>query len=154
MKKLFILVALAFALTINNHSQAQNQQKKSSAAEMLINYEKQSWEGVKQKDYKIFYDRYAEDFYGNFPGSRGLTKTQLLEIFKTFDLTDYQLGNIKVTMLDKNSAILTYEVDEQVTGGGKKFLNHNLITSAWAKRGGKWLCVFFQPFIVKSTTAL
>jgi hypothetical protein len=145
MKRIFILIALAVGLSASVYAQT-NSKPKNSPAEMLISYEKQTWELVKRKDIKTFADFFAEDFYGIYPGAENVTKPQLLESLEQFDLKDYKLSNFKVTMLNKDAAIINYQAESQAMENGKEVSLRVAVTSGWAKRKGKWLGVFFREY--------
>ena len=145
MKRIFILIALAVGLSGSIYAQT-NSKPKNSPAEMLISYEKQTWELVKQKDIKTFADFFAEDFYGIYPGAENVTKPQLLESLKQFDLKDYKLSDFKVTMLNKDAAIINYRAESQAMENGKAVSSRVAVTSGWARRKGKWLGVFFREY--------
>ncbi len=146
MKKLFILIVLAVALTGNVHQQTRSNRKNSlkpSPAETVTNYEQQMREFIKRKDLKTFGSFIAEDWYGNLDG-KDFTKPKLLESLGGANIKDFQLNNIRVTMMNKDAAIITYQADEHLIVKGKEILFHFIITSGWAKRGGRWLNVFFR----------
>jgi hypothetical protein len=151
MKRLFILIALAVVLTSNAYAQTRNEQKnlaKPSQQEILINYEKQTWELVKQKDLKAFTNLIAEDYYGIYPNAENVTKPKLVEFLGAVNLKDYQLSNFKVTMLNKDAAIITYQADVRLIDEGKEASFRVTLTSGWARRNGKWLGVFYRETLL------
>lgn len=69
------------------------------------------------------------------------------------DLIDYSLSKFRVVMLDKDAAIVVYEAvahgSESQTAAhdlekGKVSAIHVTVTSAWARRNGRWLNVFYR----------
>ncbi len=146
MRKLFILIVLAVALTGNVYTQTRSDRKNSvklSPAETITNYEQQMREFIKRKDLKTFGSFVAEDWYGNLDG-KDFTKPKLLESLGGANIKNFQLNNVRVTMMNKDAAIITYQIDEHLIVKGKEVLFHFDITSGWAKRGGRWLNVFFR----------
>jgi hypothetical protein len=122
----------------------QNQQNRSerlSPADTLITYETETWSLIKRKDLKGFASYLAEDFYDIFPDGEERTKSALLEFLSGADLKDFRLSNFRVTMLNQDAAIVTYQVDARAFIQGKEISMNNSVTSGWAKRGGRWLNV-------------
>jgi hypothetical protein len=113
----------------------------ASAADLLVEHEKQTWALIRQKDLEQFAAYLAEDFYDIFPDGEERSKSELLEFLSNAELKEYELTEFRVTMLNSDAAIITYIVDARAIIGGKEILMHNAVTSAWAKREGKWLNV-------------
>jgi ketosteroid isomerase-like protein len=60
------------------------------------------------------------------------------------------LSNLKVQMLDKNNAIVTYEISSDVTTpDGKDVSDNRRDTSVYTKRGGKWLVTHHTDFKIE-----
>jgi ketosteroid isomerase-like protein len=122
----------------------QNQRNRSeppSAAETLIAHEQKTWSLIKQKDLKGFASYLADDFYDIFPDGEERTKSELLEFLSGAELKDFRLSNFRVTMLNPDAAIVTYQVDARAVIAGREISMKNSVTSGWSKRGGKWLNV-------------
>ena len=113
----------------------------ASAADILVEREKLTWALIRQKDLEQFATYLAEDFYDIFPDGEERSKSQLLEFLSNAELQQYELANFRVTMLNSDAAIVTYNVDARATLGGKEISMHNAVTSGWAKREGRWLNV-------------
>lgn len=111
----------------------------TSAANLLIAHEKETWGLIQRKDLQKFASYLAEDFYDVFPDGEERTKAELLEFLADADLKAYQLSKFRVTMLNDDAAIVTYEVDARAVIKGGEISMHNAVTSGWARRGGKWL---------------
>jgi len=140
-----VLISLAVAVVA---------QPKESADQTLINYEKQSWESVKQKDYKKFERFIADDFVDIFSNGQVVNKQELVQKYiRGVDLVDYSLSKFRVVMLDRDAAVVVYEAvahgSESQTMAhdiekGKVTAIHVAVTSAWARRNGRWLNVFYR----------
>jgi hypothetical protein len=113
----------------------------TSTADILVAHEKETWALIQRKDLKGFASYLAEDFYDIFPDGEERTKSELLEFLKDAELKDYQLSNFRVTMLNDDAAIVTYNVAACAVIQGNEVSMHNAVTSGWARRGGKWLNV-------------
>jgi hypothetical protein len=112
-----------------------------SSADILVALEKETWALIQRKDLEQFASYLAEDFYDIFPDGEERAKSELLKFLSDADLKDYQLSNFRVTMLNDEAAIVTYQVDARAVVKGKELSMHNAVTSGWAKRGGRWLNV-------------
>ena len=113
----------------------------ASEADILVEREKLTWALIRQKDLEQFATYLAEDFYDIFPDGEERSKSQLLEFLSNAELKEYELANFRVTMLNSDAAIVTYNVDARATLGGKEISMHNAVTSGWAKREGRCLNV-------------
>jgi hypothetical protein len=143
-RRLVLLALLTVAPMSGACVQMQNQRNPSethSSADTLIAYENETWRLIKRKDLKGFASYLAEDFYDIFPDGKERTKSELLEFLSGADLKDYRLSKFRVTMLNQDAAIVTYEVDARALIQGKEISMKNYVTSGWAKRGGRWLNV-------------
>jgi hypothetical protein len=116
-------------------------ERMDSSADLLVEYEKQTWALIRQKDLEKFATYLADDFYDIFPDGKERSKSELLQFLSNADLKEYELTNFRVTMLNPDAAIVTYNVEARAVIQGKEISMHNAITSGWAKREGKWLNV-------------
>jgi hypothetical protein len=159
MRQLFLIALLTVSMTVSLIAQTGNKQvatDSKSIEEMLIAYEKQSWEAVKRKDYKTFESFLADDFYDIFANGKGVTKSELLQNYiRGVNLIDYSLNDFKVIMLNNDAAIVVYTALAHGTESQAKSRKvkvseiHAAVTSGWAKRNGKWLNVFYRESDIK-----
>jgi hypothetical protein len=113
----------------------------ASTADILVEHEKQTWALIRQKDLEKFATYLAEDFYDIFPDGKERSKSELLALLSNADLKEYELTNFRVTMLNADAAVVTYNVDARAVIQGNEVSMHNAVTAGWAKREGKWLNV-------------
>jgi hypothetical protein len=113
----------------------------ASSADILVEYEKQTWALIRQKELEKFATFLADDFYDIFPDGEERSKSELLQFLSNAELKEYELTNFRVTMLNPDAAIVTYNVEACAIIQGKEISMHNAVTSGWAKREGKWLNV-------------
>jgi hypothetical protein len=119
-----------------------NSSEQLSTEDTLIACENDTWRLIKQGDLTGFAGYLAEDFYDIFPDGVERTKLDVLEFLREADLKDYQLNNFRVTMLNKDAAVVTYHAKARAFIQGKEVSMKNSVTSGWARRGGRWLNVF------------
>ena len=104
--------------------------------------EKETWALIRRKDLEKFASYLAEDFLRHLPRWGGSTRNRrLLALLGNADLKEYTLTNFRVTMLNADAAIVTYNVDARAVIQGNEVSMHNAVTAGWAKREGKWLNV-------------
>jgi hypothetical protein len=68
---------------------------------------------------------------------KGITSTDC-------EVQDYALSDFKLTMFNKNTALLNYRGVQHVTCGGTAQPVNIVASSLWIKRRGKWYVAFHQ----------
>jgi len=106
--------------------------------------EKQVWDKIKNKDADGFAGMLADDFI--YIAADGVyDKAGTVNGVKDLEITDLTLSDWKVVMLDKDAAAVTYTVSMKGTSGGKAMPDSTQrASSAWVKRGDKWVAVYHQ----------
>ena len=66
----------------------------ASAADILVEHEKETWALIRQKDLEKFASYLAEDFYDIFPDGEERSKSELLELLGNADLKEYTLTQL------------------------------------------------------------
>jgi hypothetical protein len=117
----------------------------SAVKENLITLEKQSWEAWKNRNAEFFKDFLSDDhvevgFYGV------ANKTDVVATVATpaCVVRSYSLDPIKVTLLDANTALLTYHAAQDTSCHDKPVPSPVWVSSLYLKRGDRWLNVFYQ----------
>ena len=119
--------------------------KNDAVKATIISLEKQLWEAWKTRDGKVFQAILSDDaIIVDEDGSH--TKEQILGDVSTSkcELRSYSLDNFQMTMLDKDTALITYKVAQDFTCNGKIQPPVMWSSSVYARRGGKWLSAFYQ----------
>lgn len=123
---------------------------KSSLEETISMMERRAWEAVKARDAKTFSDLFAAD--GTMADSDGVMTRDafLTQTLPQLVITDYTLSNIKVMMIDKDSALITYTAAAKGTFKGQVVPEALSYTSSiWTKRSGKWIAVYHQETMAR-----
>jgi hypothetical protein len=113
--------------------------------EKLMALEKQDWELIKKKDWKPFDTLLSRDFVwvdesGVIAGRDGFLKT-----FSNIDLTDYAMGDVKVTFFSPDMGLVTYKVTEKGSFKGEQLPSKPYyVGSGYVRRDGQWVNVFTQ----------
>jgi hypothetical protein len=71
-------------------------------------------------------------------------KAEVVKNTSEFRLDDYTIEDVKFTPLSSKSGLITYKLTESGTSHGKQFKAKVYVSSIWAERKGKWLCLFGQ----------
>jgi hypothetical protein len=143
-----------YSSTVDNFSatavlQRVRKDQYSATANLLINYEKQTWALAERKELDKFASFIAENFTGIYPDADNVTKAQLMQSLGAITLKNYELTDFKVKMLTKDAAIVTYKAASTVLADGKESSARVDLTAGWAKRLGKWQIVFFRETPLK-----
>ncbi len=110
----------------------------------IVALEKRGWEAIKNKDYANAASLQAEDYQEiDMDGLRN--KVQALQYARNLVLTDYAMSDVKLTMLAKDVALLTYKATETGTFKGQPLSPKPFyFGTLYMNRHGKWLAVFLQ----------
>jgi hypothetical protein len=128
----------------NSNTTATPQAEATVTNDTITAQEKQIWDKIKNKDADGFAGMLADDFI-YVAGDGIYDKAGTVEGIKNLEITDLTLADWKVVMLDKDAAAVTYTVSMKGTSGGKPIPDSTLrASSAWVKRGDKWMGVYHQ----------
>ncbi|HXO87209.1 MAG TPA: nuclear transport factor 2 family protein [Candidatus Acidoferrales bacterium] len=131
-----LAVLLAFATFARS---AQNDALQKQIAER----ESQGLDDLKSGNYDDFASLTADDAI--FMDSHGSAmKAQVMENTTNFRLSSYTMTDVKLVRVSDSSGVLLYQLNEAGTSHGKDFTAKVNVSSLWAKRGGKWFCLFSQ----------
>jgi hypothetical protein len=154
-----LLCACLLALALTNALPVGARQKPPGtepppAEETLVNSEKQLWSLVKRRELKAFAELLADDYHEIFPEGDAHTKEQIIKFFETeFVLKDYSLSGFRVVMLNPDSGIVSFKAEVHGVHKGKDEKYRVACVSGWARRGGRWLNVFYQENYLKEPAA-
>lgn len=144
MKKIFVFMMIAIAASSAVFGQMKSKDGGNSVDAQLIALEKRAWEEWKNKN-GSFYKTLLIDEAVNVTAEGVADKSQIIKnVSSGCEVKSFSLDNIKVIMLDKDAAILTYTAMQDGVCGGKTIPAKVLASSVYVKRGGKWLNAFYQ----------
>ena len=116
--------------------------------------EKATWDAIKKKDSDAFANMLASD-YIEVGGGGVYDKAGIVAYVKDLALTDVTFTDWKLLPVDKDAAILMYQVTIKGT-----YKNAPIppgpyrASSAWVHRDGKWLALFYQETLAKTAPPL
>ena len=138
MKRTIIGIALLFSFVTIGSAQ-------KSLETDLMKMEKAAWDAFGKGDGR-FFETFLTDGALVFSGTRFSGRADLVRDISTkpCELRSYEFSNFKVTMLNSNTALVTYEVTQDATCGGNREPAKVGASSVYVKTKGKWLAAFHQ----------
>ncbi len=166
MKKIFLLVsALIVAAACSAPSTNReatpaanaNVASEPAAAAMTeagaIATEQATWDAIKNKDYAAFGNMLAEDQL-EVTSEGVFDKARTLALVKEFEPSEVVLSDWKFLSVNKDAFVVIYTANTKGKYKGKEFPPVAArASSAWVRRGGKWLAVYHQECTIKPATA-
>ena len=106
--------------------------------------EKSVWDAIKNKDYAAFGNMLADDqLEVTSDGVR--EKAASIATIKDFEPSEVVLSDWKFLSIDKDAFVVIYTASTKGKYKGKEYPPLTArASSAWVKRGGKWLAVYHQ----------
>jgi hypothetical protein len=116
---------------------------------VLLGLEKQGWESMKGSDQRVAPFALGDDFVAVMSDGDRLDRAGFLALLADVRVTSYSLSDETVTSLSPDAAIVTYRVKAEYRYKGEAVKEALWVSSAWAKRGGKWVSVHYHESLVK-----
>jgi hypothetical protein len=114
--------------------------------------ESRGLDDLKTGNYDDFAALTADDAI--FMDSHGsASKADVMSNTRNFRLTSYAMTDLRLVRVSSTAGVLLYHLDETGTSHGKDFTAKVNVSTLWAKRGGKWLCLFSQETAARSAAA-
>ena len=111
--------------------------------EKILAHERQGLDSLKTGDLAAFGASTADEAV--FVDAHGpADKAQVLKNTAEFRLTEYAIEDVHFLPLSSKSGLIAYHLTESGTSHGKQFTAKVYVSSIWAVRKGKWLCLFSQ----------
>jgi hypothetical protein len=102
------------------------------------------WEFSKTKQFDKLREILADDYIGYFV-SGNMHPSDVINLLKNTTFSSYHLSNIQVKPVSDNTAIIYYDLLQDVTAAdGDKWLPSLKASSVYVKRNNVWYSVFYQ----------
>jgi hypothetical protein len=135
---LALAVAIPAAVVLAHPSLAQG-----SLQDQVVSHERMGLDALKTGDLTLFANLTADDAV--FVDDHGpADKATVVQNTSQFRLTDYTMANIKFVAISPAAGLISYDMTENGTSHGREFSAHVFVSSVWAERAGKWVCLFSQ----------
>ena len=115
----------------------------------LVANERRTWELYKNRDVKGLAELTADDYYDIYPTGEAVDKKRYLADVLETEVKGYELSDFKVIMLNEAAAIVVYRAKVHGATKEREVRSEVAVTSGWARRGGKWLNVFYRESAVE-----
>jgi Domain of unknown function (DUF4440) len=116
--------------------------------DQVVASERAELDALKSGDITAFSDLIADEAV--FVDAAGpAPKSEVVKHVAEFRLSDYTMSNRQFIPLSPSSGLLVYRTAETGTSHGKNFSANVLISAIWARRNGKWVCLFSQETAAK-----
>lgn len=140
-----ILLAAGLLLLLSPVCFGQRAKTGGTLQSTLAARENQLWEAWKNRQAAPFQAALSEDSV--LVGDMGVAnKAQAIQGITGDDCTvqSFTLSDWKLTMFDRNTALLTYKGTQTGTCGGTALPASVMASTLWVRRGGKWYAAFHQ----------
>jgi hypothetical protein len=156
--KVFIVSAiLLFSLSQCTSTPKQNSQAPApklpqmsvEEGKIITQREISVWEYSKTKQLDKLREILADDYIGRF--STGIMHpSDVINLLRSTNFTNYHLSNIQVKPVTENTAVIYYDVIQDITGAdGIKWVPEVSAASVYVKRNNVWYAVFYQEMPAK-----
>ena len=109
--------------------------------EKIIVAEKNAWQVIKDKNFDAFQKLLARDFRGVYANGINSTTKEVAEV-RTLDFKSFTFGEMDVVFIDKDAAMVTYQVTVEGTENGKDISGKMNAATVWKKEGSDWRVAF------------
>jgi hypothetical protein len=114
-----------------------------SLKQQIVAKESEGLDGLKSGNVEIFANLTADEAL--FVDAAGLaTKAEVMKNVSGFTLTDYSMEDVRFIPLSAESGLISYKIYEKGVSHGHEFTAQAYVSSIWAQRAGKWVCLFSQ----------
>lgn len=114
--------------------------------------EKAVWDALKKKDYDAFGNMLDKDCI-KVEDDGVYDKAGIITDLKDLSISEVNFSDWKVLPIDKDAVLLTYNVTLKGTFKGKDVPpGPYRAASAWVNRDGKWLAIYYQETLAKTST--
>jgi hypothetical protein len=126
--------------------------KAGSLQQQIVAKEREGLDALKAGNLEQFANLTADDAV--LVDAQGpASKAQVMKNVAGFNLTDYSMEDVRFMPLSPASGLIVYKITEKGVSHGKEFAAQAYISSIWAEREGKWVCLFSQETAARAVMA-
>jgi len=144
-------VPLAFffgSLLIAGCASSRARSTSSPLLDEIVAMERQGLDSLKSGNLAIFASLTADDAVFIDPHGPA-SKAEVMKNVAEFRLQDYSIEDVKLVRLSERSGLIAYKLAEKGSSHGREFTAKVFVSSIWAERDGKWMCLFSQETAAK-----
>jgi hypothetical protein len=116
---------------------------KAALAAELIARDQDGWRLYKEKDAEGLMAMTSEDFRDLYSDGEVVGRERWLADMRGVDVERSETWDFHAFDLSDDAVLLAYKGEAWGRSGGQQVHNKAAVTSVWARRGGKWLNVFY-----------
>ncbi len=145
-----LLIGALFLIAATLHSQAIHAaaDKTGALRDQIAAQERAELDALKSGDIPAFGAFIAEDaIFADASGAAN--KAEVVKNIANMRLTDFAMTDIRFVALSPDSGLIVYRLAESGSSHGKDFTAKVMVSALWARRAGKWVCLFSQETPMK-----
>lgn len=143
MKKISTLSVITAIIFFNVLSPRASRAGENATEQQIISKEREGLDALKTGDLERFGNLTADEAV--MVDAKGpASKAQVLKNVAGFTLTEYTMDDVKFVPISANTGLISYKITEKGVSHGKEFTAQAYVSSIWAERGDKWVCLFSQ----------
>jgi hypothetical protein len=124
-------------------SRGDSQATAASLQQQIVAKESEGLDALKIGHVEVFANLTADEAV--FVDAAGpATKAEVMKNVAGFTLTDYSMEDVRFVQLSAESGHISYKIHEKGVSHGREFAAQAYVSSIWAQRVGKWVCLFSQ----------
>ena len=119
-----------------------------SLEDQIVAKEREELDTLKSGNLEQFAALLAEDAV--FVDARGpAAKSEIVKNTAEFRLSDYSMEGVRFVLVSADSGLIAYKITESGVSHGRQFAATVFVSALWARRAGKWVCLFSQETAAK-----
>jgi len=119
-----------------------------SLEDQIVSKEREELDTLKSGNLEQFAALLAEDAV--FVDARGpAAKSEIVKNTAEFRLSDYSMEGVRFVLVSADSGLIAYKITESGVSHGRQFSATVFVSALWARRAGKWVCLFSQETAAK-----
>lgn len=107
----------------------------------ILAAEKDTWQTIKDKKFDVFQKMLSADFRGVYASGINKADKEVADVRK-LEFKSFTFGEMDLVFIDKDAALVTYQVTIQGTEGGKDISGKTNAATVWKKDGNDWRIAF------------
>jgi uncharacterized protein (TIGR02246 family) len=151
-RNMLILSLIAFALfcdaiaqTSDSPGASKSGQPSATVEALIAAQERETWDAMKRHDPAAFARLCLEECVEIYGDGQVLTVQDVLAQEPDTEIKEFQMEEVKVSVLNEKTAIIRYKVLAKVTYKGEENPARWMLASAvWVKRGNAWKAALYQ----------
>jgi hypothetical protein len=140
-----LALALAAGATAATAEEIVPGSPRAAQAQALVAREKAEWDAYRRKDRAALIAETPADFADLYSDGQVVDRRRWLDDMERVDVLRFALSDFHAFALSDDAMLLTYrgEAWARAKADGRALHNVAAVTSAWARRGDRWLNVFY-----------